>query len=98
MITSTRGAATQEARSNSSCSTDQSGKQKRAPPMDRGELHIGGVAVVTRPFSGLLPKKNPSGPRKFPPSPQFFEIRQNSRKPAIIVASPFSSLIHVIDP
>jgi hypothetical protein len=29
-------------------------RKKRAPPTDRGELHIGGVAVFTRPFSGLL--------------------------------------------
>ena len=31
-----------------------SANKKRAPPTDRGELHIGGVAVFTRPFSGLL--------------------------------------------
>src|SRR5271157_2277679 len=26
---------------------------EKAPPTDRGELHVGGVAVFTRPFSGL---------------------------------------------
>src|SRR5271166_3852317 len=25
---------------------------EKAPPTDRGELHVGGVAVLTRPFSG----------------------------------------------
>src|SRR5664279_5258369 len=27
---------------------------EKFPPKDRGELHFGGVAVFTRPFSGLL--------------------------------------------
>ena len=48
--------------------------KKRAPPTDRGELLIGGVAVFTRPFSGLLTSQNTGFSRKFRDAEKCFWI------------------------